>query len=507
MMPKDESNRDDSIVVFLEYKNDELFGELKSNREKSDSNSVNITSKARFNTIDGAPLFGDSRLGKVSLLGCSSRGVPSTINQEGQTTIYHKNVFFDYILIGSRHVKLDNECIKGIRFTLRDIKNGVFNNDQFKNHGFLDQPADEIVKIINKHKPDSYPELQRGKGLITYFSGDWDYLQKFKTIHGDVSIKRWIMVDLVGTNLNSEPYITVDFDKNPAKLEDALDKMRKIRLFFAWIMGYLPELGDVFVYTTPQNDDGKRDESGKLQVYSGVEYQGTPEGKKESGSLIDATHFPDEFKKVIIKWLKRHEKREEANNRFLTYLSKKSFKGSQGLLEDYVKSAGDTFDLLPDQDKPPANSLPSNVCDILDEAKKQIKECYKCREIDEKTWQDISSTLGHIKKNRRLSDTIKKRAEIVIDHYGEDKLKELNMVIGKAVKCRNRFTHRSKNESDQYNYDIEAIRFLAETLEFIYGTSELLECGWKTGISTHGCEIHHFDSFMNTYDRRKSLLG
>ena len=48
-------------------------------------------------------------------------------------------------------------------------------------------------------------------------------------------------------------------------------------------------------------------------------------------------------------------------------------------------------------------------------------------------------------------------------------------------------------------------RFSTETLEFIYGASELLLCGWDSGKSIWD-ERHPLGGYVNSYDDRRSMV-
>lgn len=85
-----------------------------------------------------------------------------------------------------------------------------------------------------------------------------------------------------------------------------------------------------------------------------------------------------------------------------------------------------------------------------------------------------------------LRDIGEHRATVVLDHFGEDKLAHLVEDIRLAVQCRNYYTHgpgdaKTDDAIDFSNYDV--VGFLTETLEFIYGMSELLLCGWDSDTS------------------------
>ena len=195
------------------------------------------------------------------------------------------------------------------------------------------------------------------------------------------------------------------------------------------------------------------------------------------------------------------QKEKSANARFFS-----CFPGTLNrAIEDGIVSAANTFDLLPNKNKPEAQPLPDNVIDILTEASKKAKCCMPLGAQRE----DVLNALGRIRRNIRLRDIVEHRAEIVLNHFGGDRLKQLKNVIGLAVKCRNYYTHGlgDQDPGDIDYADFEVILFLTETLEFIYGASELLLCGWDPARSMRD-ESHPLGGYVKSYDAKRSrVLG
>ena len=54
---------------------------------------------------------------------------------------------------------------------------------------------------------------------------------------------------------------------------------------------------------------------------------------------------------------------------------------------------------------------------------------------------------------------------------------ELPFVLDAAVDCRNHYVHGTPSRID-YSKDSDVVVFLTNTLEFVFGASELVEAGW-----------------------------
>ncbi|MCY4361122.1 MAG: hypothetical protein OXE42_02890 [Gammaproteobacteria bacterium] len=507
MVDKELMFRDDKYdrpigVLFDSEKGRRVGAQLKLKRcDLFDSNVVSIADDEFFRIAHGDSLHGVSEAGKVSLLDCVRGGMLSTTTWN-DFAIRHGNVSFRYALFGKRHVSTDEKCIRGIQFTLEGADSCVFVHDKFNRFGYLHDPDEEILDVIEKKRPKYMKgELVKGKAMVSYFTGDWDFLPRFKTVLGTVHIGRRMQVDFFGRSMEDTQRITVNFDDDPTTLEGAWVKVREIHQFFAWMMGYAPGWKDVLVFTSRLEEHGFREDADGLEVFYPCEWKEVPEGTRQNGSLIDASRHPDHFVEVMTKWLERNgnARRKSANTRF--------FGSMQGtwdrLIEDRIVAAANTFDLLPVEDKPEGQPLPDDVRQVLKDAIKKIGKLLATGALRD----DVLTALGDIRANRRLRDIVKHRADVVLVHYGANNLQELKDVVRLAVKCRNYYTHGpgDKDAGDVNFADIDVVIFLTETLEFIYCASELLLCGWDSQKSDRD-ERHPLGDYIYSYDANRSMI-
>lgn len=468
-----------------------------------DSNVVSISDKKPFHVERGNDLRGFSKAGKVSLIDCV-RGGRLGITGWGDFAIHHGDIAFRYALFGKQHVRAEEECIRGIQFTLEGIESSVFADERFKKFGVIPAPDDDIIEVIKQKRPDYLEgDFVKGQAMLFYFTGEWEVLPRHETVVGSVSVRRTMQGDLWGLKIEDTLVIEIDFDDGPTTLEGAWKKMKEVRQFFAWMMGYAPAWKDVLVFTSKLNEDGIRaDAGGRLEAYGPKEWTAVPESTKRYGSLIDATRNSGHFLKVMAKWLERNsdEKRRNANARFFGCLQGTTNR----VIEDGIVSAGNTFDLLPSVDKPKASPLPDDVVKILEDASEMIGTVMGTHPA----LNDVLTTLGYIRANKSLRETVIHRAGDVLKHFGEGKLRDLEKVIRLAVICRNHYTHgpRDKNPNNVDFSDYRVVLFLTRTLEFIYCASELLSCGWDSKMSAADA-WHPIGGFVQSYDRSRTALG
>ena len=115
------------------------------------------------------------------------------------------------------------------------------------------------------------------------------------------------------------------------------------------------------------------------------------------------------------------------------------------------------------------------------------------------------NALGRVRKSKPLRSVVEYRAEIVLKHFGRHRLKRFEDVIRLAVRCRNHYTHGPNDRSagDVDYSDFATVLFLTKTLEFIYGASELLMCGWDPARS-QADEWHPLGGYVKCYDTNRS---
>ena len=489
-------------VLFDSKDGRRIAGQLKLTRsDLFDSNVVSITNDDFVHIDSGGSLNGISEEGKVSLLDCVRGGTLGRTHRD-DLVIHHGDVSFRYALFGSRHLSVDETCIHGIQFTLEGAESSVFLNDKFKRFGHLYNPDEAVLRAIERTRPDYLEgEFVRGKAMVSYFTGDWDFLPGFDTVLGTVRVGRSMQIDLFGRVVEDAQHIAVDFD-DPTNLEGTWGKMREIRQFFGWMMGYAPRWKDVLIFTSQPEEHGFREDvSSEIEVYGPNELKEVPEVARQRGTLIDASQHPEHFMEVMAKWLQRNgnARRNHANARFFG-----CFPGaSDRFVEDRIVSAANTFDLLPNEDKPETEPLPENVLDILTDASKKAKCCMPPGAHRD----DVLNGLGFIRRNKRLRHIVEHRAEIVLNRFGSHRLRDLEKIIGLAVKCRNYYTHGpgGPEPADVDYTDVNVVVCLAETLEFIYGVSELLLCGWDPDKSVRD-EWHPLGGYVESYDAKCRMV-
>lgn len=475
-----------------------LFGQMTLKRGGLfDSNVVSMADTKPLAVDRGASLHGISPAGKVSLLECVRPSVGMTAWRD--FAVHHGDLAFRYAVFGRGFVSREEKCVWGIQFVLEGMKSSVFRFDEDDSFGVVDDLNPDILKAIEKDQSDRMVVKLESGAMFSYFTGKWDYLSRFTTALGRVHVTRSMTV---GVPESSTPHLVIGFDNEPVTLEDAWEKMREVRHFFSWMMGYAPRWREVKVFTSRPKDDGTwSGGEGMLDVFGPNEWTETSGGGSQYQALIDGSVDPDYLASVMQAWLERNGdgRRRRANLSFFGSLWRAP------TIEDGIVAAANAFDLIPSEDKPDIQPLPSDVAEVLENTKKEVKSLIS---MDEAQREDVLNALARIRGNRRLRDVVEHRARAVVKHFRTDELKGLEDVIRLAVACRNYYTHGSSGKTGAVDFsDPGVVSFLTDTLRFVYGASELLDCGWNPAKVPYLAFRHPLMSYVKDYDERVAVLG
>jgi hypothetical protein len=109
----------------------------------------------------------------------------------------------------------------------------------------------------------------------------------------------------------------------------------------------------------------------------------------------------------------------------------------------------------------------------------------------------VLGALGRLGK-ASLKRKVRFRAKKLLDAMPEQ-FPSLLWVVDHAVDCRNYFVHGGKPQMN-FSEHSDAIWFLTDTLEFIFGTSDLIEAGWDINEWNARTSISHpFGRYVRSY--------
>jgi len=428
-----------------------------------------LTLKGRRSTLElwndeffhvfGGTLHGTTADAKaVSVLDCLESHPTSTSGKEHSG--FRGSVRFGLVTVGhGEHLDADAEAVIAVDFSFEELewlsRTGV--NGPYS---YIPDPDPALIESLRQHKPDYMPDVGDG-AMLAYFGGETTVLPETPTEIGTVSINRGLNVQVGGgvsfTDMSS---VTIDFD-TPLTVHETSDRMNALRHFFGLAMGYLPVVKGAKIATSRREGrDTRQYPVFQLDLHCPAERPGSKE--RLGHRLLDCNGQPrkDELRTVLTSWFTRNanQERRDANWRFFDcFLEGRHFSINRTI------AAANMFDLLPKTDWPHS-------------------------------------------KMKDLKRKIRHKAEPVRHAIGANRLARLEEVVDHAVDCRNHYVHGTPAKLDYNRMHIQA--FLTDTLEFVYGVAELIECGWNAQwLADLQPGDHPFASYLKVYDLQLNRSG
>lgn len=455
---------------------------------------------------------------KVSLINCRNKGVYNPLSNH----LTKLSFFFDYAVSGDIHISHEEEKVEKITFTMNDAESLFYEHEVFgaiiggyispeKKKSLAFPPwesawpevdARPFVESILRSE-GSGSDIEVGENPVIFYHTGKTRILDVETGIGRVSVSRNDPVETYaeflgnyeregnsGVNIETVISITLEFDRTLV-LENAISRALRVSRFLELLIGRSQNFASFLI--------NKSGTPRPLRVY-GCRFPAHERFSRQSYfPLFSAVRNTDEFSRIMARWLKTDNGRwREARDRFFS-----CFDRGWNYDTDRLIAAANMFDLLP----PEAFPERPKISEDLEAARD------KCRGIfnelpDSPDRQSVLSELGRVGKNISLKKKIRHRAQLVIDQVGESKMPKLLESVGKAVDCRNRYVHGPKDD-DGPDYGAEKIRFLTETLEFVFAASDLIEAGWdmKTWSSEGGYPDHPLRSYFQRHSTDSRLFG
>jgi len=404
---------------------------------------------------------------------------------------------FRYAMFGEHHLSRDDRKIEGMAFTFKHADT-MLTNIGYDAFGQILRPSRECLdalkqeietnELCHNRMPDDF--CHDGSAIVKYYTGKSELFSDTPTVLGIIgATRRASWWDNVTPN---NPFLTIGFKDDPVTLEEAFDKMRTVQQFFTWMTGFAPRWPGLTVYISADDSHG-------TFVYCPVEWDETQDDHNHArhrNMLIDPSRDPDKFLEVLVEWLRRNDcpKRSVANTAF--------FESMPGmftrLTQQILRQAADALDMLPSEDKPELPPIPEPIRDILSAAHARIKDLGEHE--SNPVYSRVLNDLGRLNSYVNLRNTVEHRAGIILAHLEDDRMPRLKELGHMAVLCRNYFTHNNQKKVPSHvdftNY--HTVNLLAKTLQFIYGASELVKCGWDMNawLPTSFAQFHTFGFYV-----------
>jgi hypothetical protein len=452
----------------------EIYGELVVDGTNS---SLRLRDEAEFNNRAMSDLCIHGTLHdlvKVSLFGCISAGVGHAARQEQR--YYFAEDFPHHVISGPQHLKPTDETISAIHFVIDDATTLFYDFDAFAK---VLRPNEHIETIAQANREIIRRDVKTGpEPEIVYFAGRREIF-KTEIAIGVVSAAHNPVASMGGPSgvfIKNIIPITISF-VTPVNFDSAFDELLALVRYFELLIGRQQNVLDIGIIL----GDGA-----SYAQYLNVDYSMAPrrEVSKEDRKphpidiLLSPIEDPTIFGNVLSAYYSRESEWRTPRVRFTS-----KFNQRYSYDVDRLIATANIFDILPNSVFPPSLPVPKDMCEARDNAKALFEALPQSSDRD-----SVLGALGRLGK-LSLKKKIGARVKLISDKTSA--FPELAMVTEKAVNCRNYFVHGS-NQDFAYSNNYPVVWFFVDTLQFVFGASDLMEAGWDiAGWLTKGTQVSH----------------
>jgi hypothetical protein len=420
---------------------------------------------------------------RVTLLGCNvtSAGTASRHN-EGY---YTARAMPSFVAFGDVHLSPRDPVVESIGFTIDDAAVLFHDHESF---GSLMDAAPFIEKIAKANKPERVVSIGPHP-QIHYFTGKTEILRS-ETCLGVLTVNHhptWGLGGPSGVRMDNTIGIKLEFS-TPRTFRDSVNTIYPLLRFFELMIGRPQNISDLWL-RLPDIDDRPN----TLDLYWTHPLQRDERNEGSRPHLVDVLISPikdtAQFSQVLASWLERDNSRRTARVRF-----SQAFGLQNWYPHDRTVGAANMFDLLPDDAVPARATVQPQILATKEECRRLFKELPPSLEREA-----MLQALGRIGKSS-LRHKIRHRAKPILEAL-ERAFPQIDLAIDEAVTCRNFFVH-GDDPSFDYEEQLGTTAFLTDTLEFVFGASDLVEAGWeiRSWAKRHATLSHPYASYRHNYE-------
>lgn len=419
----------------------------------------------------------------LPLFDCVTFSGPGT-GSAGDQSYTFADLFPHHIAHGTVHLGPTEKVILSAIFSIDDGHAIFYDFDAL---GTVLRADPLIEAVANANRKITRRKIQPGERPRIHFHPGRSDLLTALTTTGRIKV-----MNLIDETMDSprrmalESRIAFEISwKKPVDVRTALTSVDDLIRFLELIAGRPQNRNDLLLRV----DGGERPSF--LSIYSTMaDHWERSDDDRSPGPhdvLIDGIRRRSEIGKVLRCWFAHDAARRDARLRFAH-----AFSNANVFSEDRLIGAANMFDLLPTDAVPKR----SPVNGELAQAKAAAIALFDPLP-DSPERHSILSALGRI-GTASLPRKVLHRAKLITDTLPVLK-PDMELVVREAIKCRNHYVHGSDATYD-YLADGDAVPFFTSTLEFVFGASELIECGWNIGRSTGGS--HPFAELLRSWELR-----
>jgi hypothetical protein len=426
---------------------------------------------------------------KVSLLDCITRNYSSNYSGVSDERRFSAFIFPHYAVFGPLHINRSETKITALNFVIQDATELFYDFGAFGTILNNDLDIKSTLEQVSKQKNRDF-ELGDHPELF-YYSGKRNIFEMLSDL-GTISAYHAPTITFPspeGISVINQIPVRIKFE-DPHCFDDALNKYHILLPFLETLIG------------RPQNimsldlEIEGSDRPQYLSVYSTMreEYKNGSRDPHCSSMLLNGGMAPQKFSNTLKLWLLRHNVWHDSRARFI-----QSFRQQNHYTIDRLIGAANMFDIMPTDAAGTPEKPSDEIVSAIENAKEIIKKAPPCQERDR-----ALGDLGRVGKHN-LKSKVKNRAKIITSEL-DGFFPDLDTLIDEAINCRNFFVHGTSqgklSSEDRYTF----LSYFTDMLEFIFATSDLVECGWdiKEWATNSSTLSHPFRTFLHGYGEFRS---
>lgn len=432
---------------------------------------------------------------KVTLIECISEEQTTRTSETGVRSRFVR-MFPHFILEGKTHIDPREASILRISFGLEHASSLFYDFDAF---GRASNAKAVMELIASSDERGRTFEIGEDPEVV-YFSGKFRILET-DTALGRLSVQHNPSSGLGGANgVSIHDFISVrlDFPK-PVNFDESVGRLIRLLRFLELVVGRPQRLLKIRVFVSSMPKDLSLDVHWSHGPGREPRDEGDSHSPQPGDILLDAIGRQEEFVAVIRRWFDTDTEHRDARQRFEAVFAKQ-----RRYDEDRLIGAANMFDLLPEVAAPSAVPLSDDLAKAKAEALTIFEKLPPSNER-----QSMLRALGRLGGTTRktLKHKVKHRAELILSNVSPARFPKLIEVLEAAVDCRNHYVHGKETGID-YPANFNLVVFFIDTLEFVFGASELVEAGWDINafIAKGTSMTHPYGAYLVSYKNALALF-
>lgn len=429
---------------------------------------------------------------KVTLIDCISEEQTTRTSETGVRSRFVR-MFPHFILEGLAHVDPREANISRISFGLEHASALFYDLDAF---GRVPDAKAVMELIVSKDTRGRTVEIGEHPEVV-YFAGNLRIVETAIAL-GRLSVEHNPSRSFGGANgVNIQDFISVRLDfPELVNFDESVGRLMRLLRFLELVVGRPQRLLKFQVVVSSIPNDLPLDVHWSHGPGHGSRNEIDSCSPQPGDMLLDAIRRQEEFVTVIRRWFDTDVERRDARQRFDAVFAKQ-----RTFDEDRLIGAANMFDLLPE------SAVPSVVplSDDLAKAKAAARENFKAlpSSIERDSMLNALGRLG----DATLKHKVKHRAELILSEVPPTRFPKLIAVLEAAVDCRNHYVHGAETGIN-YRTNFNLVVFFTDTLEFVFGASELVEAGWDINafISKGTSMTHPYGTYLVSYKEGLTLF-